>query len=101
MSSSIGCIVINRTCRLRITDLVQAGENHLEIEVVNLWRNRMIKDKQLPAEDRYSWTVVDDIKPGEELQYYSIALFFGSETIRLSDGIIFGVLLNICINSLF
>jgi hypothetical protein len=51
--------------RLNITGLLKQGENTLEIEVANLWRNRMIRDKMLPESERYTWTVVDDIKEGE------------------------------------
>jgi hypothetical protein len=52
--------------RLNIAELLVQGENTLEIEVVNLWRNRMIKDKKLPEEEQYTWTVTDDIKVDEE-----------------------------------
>ncbi|WP_347840164.1 glycosyl hydrolase [uncultured Draconibacterium sp.] len=52
--------------RLNVSDFVKKGENQLEIEVVNLWRNRMIYDKQLPEKEKYTWTVVDDIKEGEK-----------------------------------
>lgn len=52
--------------RLNISDSIVQGENELEIEVVNLWRNRLIKDKSLPENKRYTWTVVEDIHEGEE-----------------------------------
>ena len=52
--------------RLNISGFVKKGENELEIEVVNLWRNRLIKDKMLPDAEKYTWTVVEDIKDGEE-----------------------------------
>jgi len=52
--------------RLSVTGILQQGKNDLEIEVVNLWRNRLIRDKMLPEEERYTWTVVDDIREGEE-----------------------------------
>jgi hypothetical protein len=52
--------------RLNVTNALKQGENKLEIEVANLWRNRMIKDKMLLEADKYTWTVVDDIKEGEE-----------------------------------
>jgi hypothetical protein len=52
--------------RLRVTDILQEGKNDLEIEVVNLWRNRLIRDKMLPEDKKYTWTVVDDIREGEK-----------------------------------
>ncbi len=52
--------------RLNVSGLLQTGENQLEIEVANLWRNRLIKDKMLPDNEKYTFTVVEDIAPGEE-----------------------------------
>jgi hypothetical protein len=54
--------------RLKATKHIKKGTNQLEIEVVNLWRNQLIKDKYLPVEKRYTWHLVDDIKDGEALQ---------------------------------
>jgi hypothetical protein len=54
--------------RLKATKHLKKGTNQLEIEIVNLWRNQLIKDKNLPAEKRYTWHLVDDIKEGEPLQ---------------------------------
>ena len=44
------------------------GKNQLEIEVVNLWRNQLIKDKQRSENEKYTWLVTDDIKPKSKLQ---------------------------------
>ncbi len=52
--------------RLNVKGMVKQGENELEIEVANLWRNRMIKDKMIPENERYTWTVVEDIAEGEQ-----------------------------------
>lgn len=54
--------------RLNISDLLKVGENSLTIEVVNLWRNQLIKDKERPEEEKYTWLVTDDIKPEEKLR---------------------------------
>lgn len=40
----------------RIDHAMKAGENKLEIEVTNTWRNRLIGDHELPEEQRVSWT---------------------------------------------
>jgi hypothetical protein len=52
--------------RLNATEHLKEGTNTLEIEVVNLWRNKLIEDKKLPKEERYTWHLVDDIKADEE-----------------------------------
>ena len=39
--------------RIDVTDLVAAGENTLEVQVANLWANRLIGDEQLPADCQY------------------------------------------------
>ncbi len=42
--------------RVDVTRAVQAKGNRLEIEVANLWPNRLIGDAALPVEQRVSWT---------------------------------------------
>ncbi len=39
--------------RVEISSAARAGKNELEIEVVNLWSNRMIGDEQLPEDSRW------------------------------------------------
>lgn len=42
--------------RTEITGLVKAGENELEIEVMNLWINRLTGDKGLPEDEKFTKT---------------------------------------------
>ena len=52
--------------RVDITETLVPGKNLLEIEVVNLWRNRLIGDRDRPSEERITRTNVT-VKPCEEL----------------------------------
>jgi len=52
--------------RLKATKDLKVGPNKIEIEVVDLWRNQLIKDKKLPKDERYTWHLVDDINVDEE-----------------------------------
>jgi hypothetical protein len=49
-----------------ITAAVKAGDNELEIDVVNLWPNRLIGDSKLPPEKRYTKTNVQKFYQGEK-----------------------------------
>ncbi|MFY0651765.1 MAG: hypothetical protein JXQ96_07010 [Cyclobacteriaceae bacterium] len=51
--------------RLNLGNVLIQGENKIEIEVVNLWRNQLLKNRELPVEERYTWHIVDDMKDGE------------------------------------
>lgn len=42
--------------RVDITSAVKPGENQLEIEVVNVWNNRLIGDAALPPDQQRTWT---------------------------------------------
>jgi len=42
--------------RVGVTGVIQPGENTLEVEVVNLWPNRLVGDGKLPAEQRRTRT---------------------------------------------
>ena len=47
---------------VEITGAVQPMDNHLEIDVVNLWPNRLIGDATLPPEQRFTVTNVKKFK---------------------------------------
>ena len=42
--------------RVEVTDAVRAGKNNLEIEVANLWPNRLIGDAALSETNRFTWS---------------------------------------------
>lgn len=42
--------------RVETTGTLKTGKNRLEIEVANLWPNRLIGDLNLPADKRLTWT---------------------------------------------
>ena len=47
--------------------LLKGTNNQLEIQVVNLWPNRLIKDAGLPEKDRLTWTTWNPFKPTDPL----------------------------------
>ncbi len=53
--------------RLNIKDHLVVGKNQIEVEVVNVWRNRMVGDMELPESERFTTYTVADLKKGEEL----------------------------------
>ena len=48
-------------------NLLKPEGNHLEIEVANLWPNRLIGDSALPVEQRRTWTTSNPFKPESPL----------------------------------
>lgn len=60
-------IVWRAPYRLDATDALRQGENILEIEVANLWPNRLIGDQALPPEQRVAWTTRNPFKKDSPL----------------------------------
>lgn len=48
--------------RIDITSAIKAQGNKLEIKVTNTWINRLLKDRQLSEESRYTWAATDHIR---------------------------------------
>ena len=51
--------------RVDVTEAIKPGANALEIEVINLWPNRLIGDGKLPPEKRLTQTNIDGFYSGE------------------------------------
>ena len=54
--------------RLPVGDFLRKGENLIEVEVVNNWRNRLIGDASLPEKERGTWTNVNPWNAESPLQ---------------------------------
>jgi hypothetical protein len=48
-------ILWTRPFRVDVSAAAKAGENALEVKVVNLWPNRLIRDAGLPEKERLTW----------------------------------------------
>jgi hypothetical protein len=53
--------------RVNITDAVKAGENSVEIEVVNTWNNRFVGESGLPEEERLVKPLYNNRNPSSPL----------------------------------
>jgi hypothetical protein len=51
---------------LDVSDALKPGDNKLEIEVVNLWRNRLLGDAAKPTNERIT-TINVEMNPNQPL----------------------------------
>jgi hypothetical protein len=76
-------IVWSPPFRVDIGDAVKPGVNHLEIEVVNFWPNRLIGDDALPPEERRTRTNIRKLTKDTELMKSGL---LGPVTLGVSPG---------------
>ena len=60
-------IAWKRPYRVDLTSAIKPGKNTLEVDVVNLWPNRLIGDSALPEKERTTWSSWQPFKPGDPL----------------------------------
>ncbi|MCM1021766.1 MAG: glycoside hydrolase family 2 [Muribaculum sp.] len=53
---------------VNVTPLLKAGDNEIEVAVVNNYKNRIIGDLSLPEDQRSTWTNIQIWTPNDELQ---------------------------------
>lgn len=70
-----------------ITSYVQAGNNRLSIDVVNLWANRLIGDGKLPKEQRKTRTNVTKYDAPDAEKYLRVSGLLGPVQIKFFDRI--------------
>lgn len=66
-----------------ITSFVKSGTNDLEVEVVNMWVNRLIGDGKLPAGQRLTKTNVNKFNAPDADKYLRISGLMGPVSIKL------------------
>ena len=65
-----------------ITKYVKAGLNSLEIEVVNMWPNRLIGDRKLPKEERFTKTNINKFDAEDAEKYLRASGLIGPIKLR-------------------
>jgi len=66
-----------------ITEFAKSGENYLEIEVVNMWPNRLIGDSKLSENDRLTQTNIVKFNAPDAGQYLRVSGIMGPVNINL------------------
>lgn len=71
--------------RADITDQVKRGENLLEVEVTNLWCNRLIGDGKLSREERRTRTTITKFDVPDAGQYLRVSGLLGPVKLQFSQ----------------
>ena len=102
--------------RVDVTDVLRTGENSVEIEVTNLWVNRLIGDEQLPPENDYykpderyplaikqlpDWYLKGKAKPGGGRVTFTTWKHFDKDSPLVESGLIGPLLLRTAVRCVY
>ena len=73
--------------RVSVKKYLTSGINSLEVEVVNLWPNRLIGDGKLPPEKRTTKTNINKFNQPDAEKYLRKSGLFGPVRLRFSKKI--------------
>lgn len=89
--------------QLDVTDFIVAGKNNLELDVTNLWANRLIGDEQYPDDLEWKgrslakvpeWVKQGLPRPNSQRKAFTTYKFFNKDSPLLPSGLIGPVTLN-------
>jgi hypothetical protein len=66
-----------------VTPYVKAGTNELEVEVVNMWANRLIGDGKLPENERLTRTNINKFNASDAEKYLRVSGLMGPVKLKL------------------
>ena len=69
--------------RFDISGFARAGNNKIEIEIVNMWSNRLIGDGKLPVEKRFTKTNINKFEAPDADKYLRESGLIGPVKIRM------------------
>ena len=69
--------------QLDVTNFIRNGENKLQVEVINLWPNRLIGDSKLPASERFTQTNITKFEAADSEQLLRESGLLGPVSIEL------------------
>jgi len=74
--------------RMEITNFLKEGKNHLQVDVVNLWANRLIGDGKKPKNERSTFTNVTKFDSADSEQYLRVSGLLGPVNIIYSKQVV-------------
>jgi hypothetical protein len=86
-------VVWTEPCRVEMTEQIQSEQNFLEIEVANLWPNRMIGDEQYPWDGPEhgtwpEWLLTGKARPTNRLTFTPLRGYYQADSELIPSGLL-------------